>query len=314
MVFIFNQKIINSKLNDLFSNLSVSLRKHNKTMQILDGIKLAKEIKQEIKELVQNYKDQGVRVPHLGAILVGSNGASQTYVDNKIKDCHFVGFESSELRLPDTISQEDLIAEIEKWNNDDTLDGFIVQLPLPKHIDQEAVINAIDPKKDVDGFHPINTGHLWNGRPVMVPCTPAGIIELLRAYEVDLEGKTAVIIGRSNIVGKPMAQLLLDKNATVTLAHSRTRDLARVTKQADVLIVAIGQGHFVTKEFVKEGAVVIDVGMNRDENGKLIGDVKFDEVEPVASLITPVPGGVGPMTITMLMEQTYQSALRSVKA
>ena len=189
-----------------------------------------------------------------------------------------------------------------------------MQLPLPSHINDKRVILAIDPKKDVDGFHPINTGHLWNGRPIMVPCTPAGIMELLAEYDIELEGKTAVIIGRSNIVGKPMAQLLLDKNATVTLAHSRTRDLARVTKQADVLIVAIGQGHFVTKEFVKEGAVVIDVGMNRDENGKLIGDVKFDEVEPLASYITPVPGGVGPMTITMLLEQTYQSALRSVKA
>ncbi|MDO4205848.1 MAG: tetrahydrofolate dehydrogenase/cyclohydrolase catalytic domain-containing protein, partial [Streptococcus gallolyticus] len=196
----------------------------------------------------------------------------------------------------------------------DRFHGILVQLPLPAHINDKRVILAIDPKKDVDGFHPINTGHLWNGRPVMVPCTPAGIMELLREYDIDLEGKTAVIIGRSNIVGKPMAQLLLDKNATVTLAHSRTRHLARVTKQADVLIVAIGQGHFVTKEFVKEGAVVIDVGMNRDDNGKLIGDVKFDEVEPLASFITPVPGGVGPMTITMLMEQTYQSALRSVKA
>ncbi|KXU05555.1 Methylenetetrahydrofolate dehydrogenase (NADP+) / Methenyltetrahydrofolate cyclohydrolase [Streptococcus gallolyticus] len=203
---------------------------------------------------------------------------------------------------------------IEQYNEDDRFHGILVQLPLPAHINDKRVILAIDPKKDVDGFHPINTGHLWNGRPVMVPCTPAGIMELLREYDIDLEGKTAVIIGRSNIVGKPMAQLLLDKNATVTLAHSRTRHLARVTKQADVLIVAIGQGHFVTKEFVKEGAVVIDVGMNRDDNGKLIGDVKFDEVEPLASFITPVPGGVGPMTITMLMEQTYQSALRSVKA
>ena len=221
---------------------------------------------------------------------------------------------SETVRLSESTSEEELIQVIEQYNNDDRFHGILVQLPLPAHINDKRVILAIDPKKDVDGFHPINTGHLWNGRPVMVPCTPAGIMELLRAYEVDLEGKTAVIIGRSNIVGKPMAQLLLDKNATVTLAHSRTRDLARVTKQADVLIVAIGQGHFVTKEFVKEGAVVIDVGMNRDENGKLIGDVKFDEVEPVASLITPVPGGVGPMTITMLMEQTYQSALRSVKA
>ena len=223
-------------------------------------------------------------------------------------------FLSETVRLSESISEEELIQVIAQYNEDDRFHGILVQLPLPAHINDKRVILAIDPKKDVDGFHPINTGHLWNGRPVMVPCTPAGIMELLREYDIDLEGKTAVIIGRSNIVGKPMAQLLLDKNATVTLAHSRTRHLARVTKQADVLIVAIGQGHFVTKEFVKEGAVVIDVGMNRDDNGKLIGDVKFDEVEPLASFITPVPGGVGPMTITMLMEQTYQSALRSVKA
>ena len=247
-------------------------------------------------------------------ILVGDDPASQVYVRNKERSAKKAGFLSETVRLSESTSEEELIQVIEQYNNDDRFHGILVQLPLPAHITDKRVILAIDPKKDVDGFHPINTGHLWNGRPVMVPCTPAGIMELLRAYEVDLEGKTAVIIGRSNIVGKPMAQLLLDKNATVTLAHSRTRDLARVTKQADVLIVAIGQGHFVTKEFVKEGAVVIDVGMNRDENGKLIGDVKFDEVEPVASLITPVPGGVGPMTITMLMEQTYQSALRSVKA
>ncbi|WP_061460189.1 bifunctional methylenetetrahydrofolate dehydrogenase/methenyltetrahydrofolate cyclohydrolase, partial [Streptococcus gallolyticus] len=235
-------------------------------------------------------------------------------VRNKERSAKKAGFLSETVRLSESISEEELIQVIEQYNEDDRFHGILVQLPLPAHINDKRVILAIDPKKDVDGFHPINTGHLWNGRPVMVPCTPAGIMELLREYDIDLEGKTAVIIGRSNIVGKPMAQLLLDKNATVTLAHSRTRHLARVTKQADVLIVAIGQGHFVTKEFVKEGAVVIDVGMNRDDNGKLIGDVKFDEVEPLASFITPVPGGVGPMTITMLMEQTYQSALRSVKA
>lgn len=247
-------------------------------------------------------------------ILVGDDPASQVYVRNKERSAKKAGFLSETVRLSESISEEELIQVIEQYNEDDRFHGILVQLPLPAHINDKRVILAIDPKKDVDGFHPINTGHLWNGRPVMVPCTPAGIMELLREYDIDLEGKTAVIIGRSNIVGKPMAQLLLDKNATVTLAHSRTRHLARVTKQADVLIVAIGQGHFVTKEFVKEGAVVIDVGMNRDDNGKLIGDVKFDEVEPLASFITPVPGGVGPMTITMLMEQTYQSALRSVKA
>ncbi|MCC9767970.1 bifunctional methylenetetrahydrofolate dehydrogenase/methenyltetrahydrofolate cyclohydrolase, partial [Streptococcus agalactiae] len=198
------------------------------------------------------------------------------------------------------------------YNEDKSIHGILVQLPLPQHINDKKIILAIDPKKDVDGFHPMNTGHLWSGRPMMVPCTPAGIMEMFREYHVDLEGKHAVIIGRSNIVGKPMAQLLLDKNATVTLTHSRTRNLSEVTKEADILIVAIGQGHFVTKDFVKEGAVVIDVGMNRDENGKLIGDVVFEQVAEVASMITPVPGGVGPMTITMLLEQTYQAALRSV--
>ena len=282
--------------------------------KLIDGKALAAKMQNELVEKVEKLKAEAGIVPGLVVILVGDDPASQVYVRNKERSAKKAGFLSETVRLSESTSEEELIQVIEQYNNDDRFHGILVQLPLPAHITDKRVILAIDPKKDVDGFHPINTGHLWNGRPVMVPCTPAGIMELLRAYEVDLEGKTAVIIGRSNIVGKPMAQLLLDKNATVTLAHSRTRDLARVTKQADVLIVAIGQGNFVTKEFVKEDAVVIDVGMNRDENGKLIGDVKFDEVEPLASLITPVPGGVGPMTITMLMEQTYQSALRSVKA
>ena len=187
-------------------------------------------------------------------------------------------------------------------------------MPLPDHIDDEAVLLAIDPDKDVDGFHPLNMGKLWSGHPVMIPATPAGIMAMFHEYGVELEGKRAVVIGRSNIVGKPMAQLLLAKNATVTLTHSRTHNLAKLAKRADILVVAIGRGHFVTKDFVKEGAVVIDVGMNRDENGKLIGDVKFDEVAEIASLITPVPGGVGPMTITMLMEQTYQAFKRSLES
>ncbi|MBT0945439.1 bifunctional methylenetetrahydrofolate dehydrogenase/methenyltetrahydrofolate cyclohydrolase [Streptococcus lutetiensis] len=282
--------------------------------KLIDGKALADKMQNELVEKVEKLKAEAGIVPGLVVILVGDDPASQVYVRNKERSAKKAGFLSETVRLSESTSEEELIQVIEQYNNDDRFHGILVQLPLPAHINDKRVILAIDPKKDVDGFHPINTGHLWNGRPVMVPCTPAGIMELLSAYEVDLEGKTAVIIGRSNIVGKPMAQLLLDKNATVTLAHSRTLDLARVTQQADVLIVAIGQGHFVTKEFVKEDAVVIDVGMNRDENGKLIGDVKFDEVEPLASLITPVPGGVGPMTITMLMEQTYQSALRSVKA
>lgn len=280
--------------------------------KIIDGKALAAKKQAALQEKVERLKAESGLVPGLVVILVGDDPASQVYVRNKERFAKKVGFLSETVRLSESISEEELIQVIEKYNKDERFHGILVQLPLPKHINDKRVILAIDPKKDVDGFHPMNTGHLWSGRPVMVPCTPAGIMELLREYEVALEGKTAVIIGRSNIVGKPMAQLLLEKNATVTLAHSRTRDLAKVTKQADILIVAIGQGHFVTDDFVKEGAVVIDVGMNRDVDGRLIGDVDFEGVEPIASLITPVPGGVGPMTITMLMEQTYQSALRSV--
>lgn len=280
--------------------------------KIIDGKALAAKKQAALQEKVERLKAESGLVPGLVVILVGDDPASQVYVRNKERFAKKVGFLSETVRLSESISEEELIQVIEKYNKDERFHGILVQLPLPKHINDKRVILAIDPKKDVDGFHPMNTGHLWSGRPVMVPCTPAGIMELLREYEVALEGKTAVIIGRSNIVGKPMAQLLLEKNATVTLAHSRTRDLAKVTKQADILIVAIGQGHFVTADFVKEGTVVIDVGMNRDVDGRLIGDVDFEEVEPIASLITPVPGGVGPMTITMLMEQTYQSALRSV--
>ena len=280
--------------------------------KIIDGKALAAKKQAALQEKVERLKAESGLVPGLVVILVGDDPASQVYVRNKERFAKKVGFLSETVRLSESISEEELIQVIEKYNKDERFHGILVQLPLPKHINDKRVILAIDPKKDVDGFHPMNTGHLWSGRPVMVPCTPAGIMELLREYEVALEGKTAVIIGRSNIVGKPMAQLLLEKNATVTLAHSRTRDLAKVTKQADILIVAIGQGHVVTADFVKEGAVVIDVGMNRDVDGRLIGDVDFEGVEPIASLITPVPGGVGPMTITMLMEQTYQSALRSV--
>ncbi len=282
------------------------------TAKIIDGKALAKKMQGQLAEKVAQLKDQHGIVPGLVVILVGDNPASQVYVRNKERSALAAGFTSETVRLSDSISQEELLALIEKYNQDPAFHGILVQLPLPSHINDKRVILAIDPKKDVDGFHPMNTGHLWSGRPLMVPCTPAGIMEMLREYEVDLEGKNAVIVGRSNIVGKPMAQLLLDKNATVTLTHSRTRHLDRVCKRADLLIVAIGQRNFVTKDYVKEGAVVIDVGMNRDDDGKLIGDVKFDEVAQLASLITPVPGGVGPMTITMLLEQTYQAALRSV--
>ncbi|EFQ57988.1 bifunctional methylenetetrahydrofolate dehydrogenase/methenyltetrahydrofolate cyclohydrolase [Streptococcus downei] len=282
------------------------------TAKIIDGKALAKKMQGQLAEKVAQLKDQHGIVPGLVVILVGDNPASQVYVRNKERSALAAGFTSETVRLSDSISQEELLALIEKYNQDPAFHGILVQLPLPSHINDKRVILAIDPKKDVDGFHPMNTGHLWSGRPLMVPCTPAGIMEMLREYEVDLEGKNAVIVGRSNIVGKPMAQLLLDKNATVTLTHSRTRHLDRVCKRANLLIVAIGQRNFVTKDYVKEGAVVIDVGMNRDDDGKLIGDVKFDEVAQLASLITPVPGGVGPMTITMLLEQTYQAALRSV--
>ncbi|EHJ52004.1 bifunctional methylenetetrahydrofolate dehydrogenase/methenyltetrahydrofolate cyclohydrolase [Streptococcus macacae] len=280
--------------------------------EIIDGKALAQKIQTNLADKVKQMKERYGIVPGLVVILVGDNPASQVYVRNKERSASKAGFKSETVRLSDATSEEELIAIIEKYNQDSSIHGILVQLPLPSHINDKRILLAIDPKKDVDGFHPVNTGHLWNGRPQMVPCTPAGIMEILRAYQVDLEGKHAVIIGRSNIVGKPMAQLLLDKNATVTLTHSRTKNLSEITKSADVLIVAIGQGNFVTKELVKDGAVVIDVGMNRDKNGKLIGDVKFDEVAEAASLITPVPGGVGPMTITMLLEQTYQAALRSV--
>ncbi|HEP6734161.1 TPA: bifunctional methylenetetrahydrofolate dehydrogenase/methenyltetrahydrofolate cyclohydrolase [Streptococcus pyogenes] len=279
--------------------------------ELIDGKALAQKMQQELAAKVNNLKQKKGIVPGLAVILVGDDPASQVYVRNKERAALTVGFKSETVRLSEFICQEELIAVIERYNADNTIHGILVQLPLPNHINDKKIILAIDPQKDVDGFHPMNTGHLWSGRPLMVPCTPSGIMELLREYNVNLEGKHAVIIGRSNIVGKPMAQLLLDKNATVTLTHSRTRQLEEVCRCADVLIVAIGQGHFITKQYIKEGAIVIDVGMNRDDNGKLIGDVAFDEVAEVAAKITPVPGGVGPMTIAMLLEQTYQSALRS---
>ena len=283
-------------------------------MAIIDGKALAQKMQAELAEKTAKLKEKSGQTPGLVVILVGENPASQVYVRNKERSAIAAGFRSEVIRVSDSITQEELLFLINRYNQDPTWNGILVQLPLPAHIDEEAVLLAIDPEKDVDGFHPTNMGRLWSGHPVMIPCTPAGIMEMLREYNVELEGKRAVVIGRSNIVGKPMAQLLLAKNATVTLTHSRTHHLAEIAKQADILIVAIGRGHFVTKDFVKEGAVVIDVGMNRDENGKLIGDVKFDEVSEIVSLITPVPGGVGPMTITMLMEQTYQAFKRSLES
>ncbi len=275
--------------------------------ELINGRELADRMQAQIKEEVQELEKEGIR-PGLVVLLVGENQASQTYVKNKDLAAAKIGIRSKIERLPETISEVELLAVIEQYNHDSDYHGILVQLPLPKHIDEEKVLLAVDPHKDVDGFHPMNMGHLFIGEPTMIPCTPYGIMKMFEAYNIDLEGKRAVVIGRSNIVGKPMAQLMMMKNATVTIAHSKTVDLPAVAREADILVVAIGRGHFVTKEFVKPGAVVIDVGMNRDANGKLIGDVKFDEVAPIASFITPVPKGVGPMTITMLMYQTVEAA------
>ncbi|EGO7766353.1 bifunctional methylenetetrahydrofolate dehydrogenase/methenyltetrahydrofolate cyclohydrolase [Enterococcus faecalis] len=274
---------------------------------VINGRELADQMQAEIQKDVEKMTQQGIQ-PGLVVLLVGENPASQTYVRNKERAAAKIGILSKVEKLPETISEEELLAEIDKYNQDSRFHGILVQLPLPKHIDEEKILLAIDPKKDVDGFHPMNLGRLFVGKPEMIPCTPYGIMKMFEAYDIDLTGKSAVVIGRSNIVGKPMAQLLLMKNATVTIAHSKTEHLAEVAKEADILVVAIGRGHFVTKEFVKPGAVVIDVGMNRNQEGKLIGDVAFDEVSEIASYITPVPKGVGPMTITMLMYQTVEAA------
>ncbi|MGU7954919.1 bifunctional methylenetetrahydrofolate dehydrogenase/methenyltetrahydrofolate cyclohydrolase [Streptococcus suis] len=282
-------------------------------MTVIDGKALGVKLQASLAEKTARLKEEKGLVPGLVVILVGENPASQVYVRNKERSALAAGFKSEVVRVPDTISESDLLDLIERYNQDDEWHGILVQLPLPAHISEEKVLLAIAPDKDVDGFHPTNMGKFWSGHPVMIPSTPAGIMEMFKEYQIELEGKSALVIGRSNIVGKPMAQLLLDANATVTIAHSRTKNLPELARQADILVVAIGRGHFVTKEFVKPGAVVIDVGMNRDENGKLIGDVKYDEVSEVASYITPVPGGVGPMTITMLMEQTYEACVRSAK-
>lgn len=278
-------------------------------MHLLNGKELAQKLQQEMTQEVTELKEKGLQ-PGLAVILVGEDPASQVYVRNKERAANNIGMYSVVYRLPETTSEADLIAKIEELNHDDKVHGILVQLPLPKHINEDLVLDTIDPGKDVDGFHPMNLGNLFAGKPTMIPCTPAGIMELIKLSGLDLAGKNAVIIGRSNIVGKPMAHLLLQANATVTICHSKTKDLPKVAKQADVLVVAIGRANFVTADFVKEGAVVIDVGINRDENNKLTGDVKFDEVAPLTSYITPVPGGVGPMTITMLMRQTIDAAKR----
>ena len=277
------------------------------TGTIIDGIAIGKEIREEIKERVTALKDQGCQ-PGLAVILVGDNQASHTYVRNKQKSTLEVGMKSELIELPATVTEQELLEHVTKLNNDDSINGILVQLPLPKHIDENLVIRAIDPAKDVDGFHPENVGKMIIGQQAFLSCTPYGIIKLLERTGTEISGKHAVIVGRSNIVGKPMGQLLLQLDATVTYCHSKTKDLASFTKQADILIVAIGKTKFITGADIKEGAVVIDVGMNRDDNGKLCGDVDFASAKEVASAITPVPGGVGPMTITMLLNNTLQSA------
>ena len=278
------------------------------TMQIIDGKATAQQIKAEIAEEVNNIVAKGGKRPHLAAILVGHDGGSETYVKNKVLACEACGFKSSLIRFDDTVSEEELLAKVQELNADDDVDGYIVQLPLPRHIDEQKIIMAVDYRKDVDGFHPINVGRMAIGLPCFVSATPLGIITLLQRYGVKTSGKKCVVLGRSNIVGKPMAALLLQADGTVTVCHSKTRDLAAVTREADILVAAVGKPHFITADMVKEGAVVIDVGVNRVAEKKLLGDVDFEAVEKKASFITPVPGGVGLMTIAMLMKNTVRAA------
>lgn len=275
--------------------------------KLINGKEIGQQIRVEIKERVERLNDKGF-TPGLAVIIVGDNQASHTYVKNKQKSSIEVGMKSELIQLPDTVTEAELLKQIEQLNADDSIHGILVQLPLPKHIDEDRVILTIDPTKDVDGFHPENVGKMIIGQRAYLSCTPYGIIKLLERTNTPIKGQHAVIIGRSNIVGKPMGQLLLQRDATVTYCHSHTADLAKYTKQADILIVAIGQTKMINASHVKEGAVVIDVGMNRDEFGKLCGDVDFASVEPIAAAITPVPGGVGPMTITMLLKNTLLSA------
>lgn len=291
-------------------------------MELLDGKRIADEVKQEIAAEVTEMIARGQKRPHLAAILVGNDGASETYVGHKEKSCEQVGFKSSVLRFPDTITETELLKKVDELNNDSDIDGFIIQLPLPKHIADQKVIEAIDPKKDVDGFHPMNVGRMTIGLPSYVSATPDGIMELLRRYKIETSGKHCVVLGRSNIVGRPMANLLSQKgypgDCTVTLCHSRTKNLSEVLRTADILIAALGQPEFVTAEMVKEGAVVVDVGITRikseaSKSGwKLVGDVKFDEVAPKCSYITPVPGGVGPLTIVSLLKNTLKAAKKEI--
>ena len=288
---------------------------------ILDGKATSNQIKEELTIQVKQIKDAGKRPPHLAAVLVGNDGASLTYVGSKVRSCERIGYDSTLIKLDDDISQEALLDTIEKLNNDPLLDGFIVQLPLPKHIDEEVVLHAINPNKDVDGFHPTNFGKMALGMQTFIPATPFGIMELLKRYKLDISGKHAVVIGRSHIVGRPMSILLSEKgnpgNATVTLTHSRTQNLAHITREADIVVSALGVPNFLTADMVKDGAIIIDVGITRVTDADhpkgyiIVGDVHFDQVKEKASYITPVPGGIGPMTIAMLLQNTMLAYQRN---
>lgn len=281
--------------------------------RILDGKKTAQKVKDALKERVEQLKKDGL-TPGLAVIIVGNDSASRVYVNNKKKACEYVGIHSEEYALPEETTQDELIALVKKLNEKKDIHGILCQLPLPKHINEEAVINAIDPKKDVDAFHPVNVGKIMIGNFDFLPCTPAGVMELIDESGIDLTGKHCVVVGRSNIVGKPQAMLLLHRNATVTICHSKTENLPQVCRTADVLVVAVGRAKMVDESYIKEGAVVIDVGMDRDENGKLCGDVDFDSACKKAGYITPVPGGVGPMTIATLMKNAVTAAEKSISA
>lgn len=274
--------------------------------QIIDGKQISKQIKDELKEEVQRLAAEG-RHACLAVVQVGEDPASTVYVNNKKKACAYIGIESRAYELPETTTEEELVSLVEKLNRDDEVNGILVQLPLPPHIDEDRIIRTISPDKDVDGFHPVSVGRLWIGEKGFLSCTPAGIIQLLKRSGITIEGKECVVVGRSNIVGKPMAALLLRENGTVTVAHSRTKNLKEITQRADILVVAIGKERFITRDYVKEGAVVIDVGMHRDADNHLCGDVDYKDVEPVTAAITPVPGGVGPMTIAMLMNNCVET-------
>lgn len=276
--------------------------------EIISGKVVSEKLRLELKDSISKFILESGHTPGLAVVLVGDNPASQVYVRNKHKACLEVGINSYEINLPTETTEEKLLSVIDELNSDSRVDGILVQLPLPNHIDEERVINRIDPKKDVDAFSPSNVGRIMIGNYTFLPCTPAGVMELLKHYNIAIEGKNCVVIGRSNIVGKPMTMLLLEKNGTVTVCHSRTQNIVEICRAADIIVVAVGRAGFLKADMVKPGAVVIDVGINRGDDGKLCGDVAFDEVEKVASYITPVPGGVGPMTITMLLKNTLLAA------